>query len=213
MPEDPWHFQALRYSLIYLSGPSWTVTSTSPRSSATNSPAQSSKSPPYKVSPPANASPYNPASTTEPGCLSLGRGKRLLLWRCVELSGWGGGFSDAVTVPANYVLPLPDNVPLDVAALVEPLSVGWHAVRQSPLKEDSTVLILGGGPIGIAVILALKAKGCRKIIVSEPSTERSRLAKHFGADVVLDPRKEDVLERVREMTGGECVDYRSEVQL
>jgi threonine dehydrogenase-like Zn-dependent dehydrogenase len=124
----------------------------------------------------------------------------------VGLSGWGGGLSDAVTVPANYVLPLPDNVPLDVAALVEPLSVGWHAVRQSPLKKDSTVLILGGGPIGIAVILALKAKGCRKIIVSEPSTERSRFAKHFGADVVLDPRKEDVLERVRKMTGGEGVD-------
>jgi len=76
----------------------------------------------------------------------------------VGLSGWGGGLSDAVSVPANYVLPLPNNVPLDVAALVEPLSVDWHGVRQSPLKRDSTVLILGGGPIGIAVILALKSE-------------------------------------------------------
>jgi threonine dehydrogenase-like Zn-dependent dehydrogenase len=54
----------------------------------------------------------------------------------VGLSGWGGGLSDAVTVPASYVLPLPDNIPLDVAALVEPLAVGWHAVSQSEKRFE-----------------------------------------------------------------------------
>jgi threonine dehydrogenase-like Zn-dependent dehydrogenase len=74
----------------------------------------------------------------------------------VGLSGWGGGLSDAVTVPASYCLPLPDNIPLDIAALIEPLAVGWHAVTQSPIKGGGgeNVLVLGGGPIGIAVILA-----------------------------------------------------------
>ncbi|KAF4626719.1 hypothetical protein G7Y89_g11438 [Cudoniella acicularis] len=122
------------------------------------------------------------------------------------LSGWGGGLSDAVVVPANYALPLPDNIPLDIAALVEPLAVGWHAVSRSPLKSDSDVLILGGGPIGIAVIHALKARGCGKIIVSEISGSRQKFCKHFGADIVLDPRHDDVVAKVTEETGGNGVD-------
>lgn len=64
----------------------------------------------------------------------------------VGLSGWGGGLSGAVVVPADYVLAFPKDVGLDIGALVEPLSVGWHAVSRSPLKKDSSVLILGGGP-------------------------------------------------------------------
>lgn len=125
----------------------------------------------------------------------------------VGLSGWGGGLSDAVTVPADYVLPLPDHVPLDIGALVEPLSVGWHAVAQSPLTPSSHVLILGGGPIGIAVILALRARGCSSIIVSEPSASRQASARRFGADHILDPRTEpDFLSTVRALTGGEGVD-------
>ncbi|KAG0647485.1 putative diacetyl reductase [Hyphodiscus hymeniophilus] len=125
----------------------------------------------------------------------------------VGLSGWGGGLSDAVTVPANYVLPLPDNVPLDIGALVEPLSVGWHAVSQSPLKKDSNVLILGGGPIGISVILALRARGCGYIIVSELSSSRQRFARHFGASHIIDPTKEtDFVKQIRSLAGGEGVD-------
>ncbi|KAH7371314.1 sorbitol dehydrogenase [Cadophora sp. MPI-SDFR-AT-0126] len=111
----------------------------------------------------------------------------------VGLSGWGGGLSDACVVPADYALPIPDNIPLDVAALVEPLS-------------DSDILILGGGPIGIAVILALRARGCGKIIVSEPSTQRQKFDTHFGADVVLDPRKDDIVKSVQQLTNGEGVD-------
>ncbi|CZT06778.1 hypothetical protein WAI453_012921 [Rhynchosporium graminicola] len=124
----------------------------------------------------------------------------------VGLSGWGGGLSDACVIPADYALPIPDSIPLDVAALVEPLSVGWHAVTQSPWKPESDILILGGGPIGIAVILALRARGCGKIIISEPSAARQRFAKHFGADIILDPSKDDVVKRAQELTGGEGVD-------
>lgn len=125
----------------------------------------------------------------------------------IGLSGSGGGLSDAVTVPAEAVFPLPSNVPLDIGALVEPLSVGWHAVSQSPLRPDSKILILGGGPIGIAVILALTARGCGDILVSEPSRARQEFASRFGATHVLDPSKEtDFVGRVREVTGGEGVD-------
>lgn len=124
----------------------------------------------------------------------------------VGLSGWGGGLSDAVVIPSNYALPFPDHVGLDVGALVEPLSVGWHAVGQSPLQNDSTILILGGGPIGIAVIQALKAKGCGQIFVSEIAAQRKAFAQQFGADVVVDPTKEDLLTFLREKTGGQGVD-------
>ncbi|RDW59629.1 hypothetical protein BP6252_12716 [Coleophoma cylindrospora] len=124
----------------------------------------------------------------------------------IGLSGGGGGLSDAVVIPAVNVLPLPSNIPLDIGALVEPLAVGWHAVAQSPLKNDSSILILGGGPIGIAVLLALRARGCGKIIVSEPSTSRQRFDLHFGADYVLDPRTDDVLKEVRCLTDGNGVD-------
>lgn len=125
----------------------------------------------------------------------------------VGLSGGGGGLSDAIVVPENYVVPLPANVPLDIGALVEPLSVGWHAVSQSPLKENSSVLILGGGPIGIAVMLALRTRGCGDIIVSELSSTRQRFAKHFGATHVVDPSSEsNLVKTIQDMTGGEGVD-------
>lgn len=91
-------------------------------------------------------------------------------------------------------------MPLEIGALVEPLAVGWHAVKISPFKKGDVALILGGGPIGISTILALKAKGCDKIIVSEVSRRRQEFAKKFGAHYIIDPTKEDVPKRCRELT-------------
>lgn len=119
--------------------------------------------------------------------------------------GWGGGLSEHVVVPEYAVYKLPDNVGLDVAALVEPLSVAWHAVNASPFKPSDTVLILGGGPIGLSVIQALRARDCRQIIVSEVSSMRKQFAKDFGAHVVLDPTKDDIVARCKELTEGQGV--------
>ncbi|CAI6269848.1 unnamed protein product [Periconia digitata] len=124
----------------------------------------------------------------------------------VGLSGWGGGLSEHIVVPTSTLYRLPDNVPLKLGALVEPLSVGWHAVKISPFKPGNAALILGGGPIGIAVILALKAKGADKIIVSEVSRKRQEFAKAFGADYVLNPVEEDVVQRCRDLCDGQGVD-------
>ena len=90
-------------------------------------------------------------------------------WGFIGLSGWGGGMSEYTCAPADYVKKLPDDMPLEIGALIEPLSVGWHAVSTSPMKPGDDVLVLGGGPIGLAVILALLAKGCTNIIVAEAS--------------------------------------------
>jgi 2-desacetyl-2-hydroxyethyl bacteriochlorophyllide A dehydrogenase len=120
----------------------------------------------------------------------------------IGLSGWGGGLADHIVVPTSTLYHLPSNVPLEIGALVEPLAVGWHAVKISPFKPGDSALILGGGPIGISTILALKAKGCDKIIVSEVSRKRQEFASKFGAHYVIDPTKEDIVTRTRELTDG-----------
>ena len=80
--------------------------------------------------------------------------------------------------------------------------MAWHAVNTSPYKKGDSVLILGGGPIGLAVIQCLKVKGCEKIIVSEVAPRRKEFAKQFGAHYVLDPTKEDIVAQVREICDG-----------
>lgn len=72
----------------------------------------------------------------------------------------------------------------------------------SPFKKGDSVLILGGGPIGLAVVLALKARGAEKIIVSEMAPRRKEFAKQLGAHYVLDPSKDDIVARVRELCDG-----------
>ena len=88
-------------------------------------------------------------------------------------------------------------------ALVEPIAVAWHAINISPFKKGDSVLILGGGPIGLAVIQCLVARGADKIIVSEMASGRKEFAKQFGAHYVLDPSKDDIVARVREICGGQ----------
>jgi threonine dehydrogenase-like Zn-dependent dehydrogenase len=124
----------------------------------------------------------------------------------VGLSGWGGGLSEHVVLPASCIKPLPANVSLELGALVEPLAVGWHAVDISPYKEGDSVLVLGAGPIGLAVVQALVGKKCENIIVSEVSKRRSEFAKQFGAHHTIDPTSCDVVEEVARLTGGKGAD-------
>ena len=124
----------------------------------------------------------------------------------IGLSGGGGGLSDSVVVPQGAVLSLPDSVPLDVGALVEPLSVAWHAISAAPLEKGSVVLILGGGPIGLAIVQCLVSLGTEKIIVSEVSKSRQRFAREFGAHHVLDPKTYDLVAISKELSGSDGPD-------
>lgn len=118
------------------------------------------------------------------------------------LSGWGGGMADVTDAPASAVKALPENVPLEVGALVEPLAVGWHSVSISPFKEGDSALVLGGGPIGLSVIQALVSKGCKNIIVSEVAKRRREFALEFGAHHVIDPASADLVAEVEGLTKG-----------
>lgn len=115
------------------------------------------------------------------------------------ITGYGGGLADFIVLDETFLYHLPDNVPLSIGALIEPLAVAWHAVNMSNFIPGQSVLILGGGPIGLAVLQSLKAKGATKVIVSEMAGARKDFAKQFGADYVLDPTKDDIVARCREL--------------
>ncbi|MFC6864214.1 2,3-butanediol dehydrogenase [Halomicroarcula sp. GCM10025817] len=119
----------------------------------------------------------------------------------VGLSGNGGGFAEQVTVPARNVVPLPSSVPLEAGALVEPLTVGLHAVRRSPMDAGDSVAVFGSGPIGLAIVQAARAAGAGKIFVSEPNRKRRERSAVVGADRPIDPTDEDPVEVIRSETG------------
>ncbi|CAG8341262.1 unnamed protein product [Penicillium salamii] len=98
-------------------------------------------------------------------------------------------------------------------ALVEPLAVAWHAVSQSPLQEkveeNDIALVIGAGPIGLAIVQVLKSKGVKTIIATDISRKRRESADSFGATLVLDPTEVDVVSQVRGLTtdGGASVAF------
>ncbi|KAF6006089.1 hypothetical protein HII13_005209 [Brettanomyces bruxellensis] len=94
-----------------------------------------------------------------------------------------GGFGQYVVYGAEHILKVPDSIPIDTAALVEPISVAWHGVERANFKPGQTALVLGGGPIGLASILALRGHKAGKIVCSEPALIRRELAKKLGAEV------------------------------
>ena len=118
----------------------------------------------------------------------------------------GGGLAEFVTVAAEHVHPLPENVSLDFAALIEPLVVGYHATKQAGVDlEGKDVLILGAGPIGLALISNLRACRVKQIFLSEPTAKRSLTAKDL-VEHIIDPRADDVGEVCRRLTNGKGVD-------
>lgn len=113
-----------------------------------------------------------------------------------------GGFAEYVNVPDFGLYKLPDNVSSEAGALVEPLAVGSHGVRQAPVIQGDTVVILGAGPIGLATLQSARSAGASKIFIIEIAEKRKEYARQLGATAVFDPRFEDVFKRVWEATGG-----------
>lgn len=98
-----------------------------------------------------------------------------------------GAYAEHIVVDEALTMPVPNGLPADQAALTEPMAVALHAVRRSEIKARETAVVIGCGPVGLAVIGMLRAQGVRRIIASDYSPRRRELARQCGASTVVDP--------------------------
>ncbi|QGP81106.1 zinc-binding dehydrogenase [Sphingobium sp. CAP-1] len=114
-----------------------------------------------------------------------------------------GAFAQLVGARAAMVQRLPDGVGFAEGAMVEPLAVGHHIVSMADMPARAAVLVIGGGPIGMAVTLFARHAGAGHVVVSERSSDRRALAKAIGATAVIDPQAGDVGAAFARLTGVE----------
>lgn len=98
-----------------------------------------------------------------------------------------GGYGELMRLSEALLLEVPDDLATEQAALTEPMAVGLHAVEKARLQPDDVPLVIGCGPVGLAVIAALHLKQARPIVAADFSPRRRQLAEALGADVVVNP--------------------------
>ncbi|CAH1201655.1 putative zinc-type alcohol dehydrogenase-like protein YdjJ [Paenibacillus plantiphilus] len=125
---------------------------------------------------------------------------------CRELKVIGGhhpgAFANFTAVPEGNLVKLPPNFSATYGAMVESVAVAVHAARRMKSVEGKKIAVLGAGPIGLLIIQVLKAFGAKLVVASDPIASRREIASKLGADIVIDPMKENVEERIQEEVGG-----------
>jgi threonine dehydrogenase-like Zn-dependent dehydrogenase len=101
-----------------------------------------------------------------------------------------GAYAEFLLLSEAMLLKVNDDVPDAAAALTEPIAIGVHALNKARLQGDEASIVIGCGPIGLAIIALLKARGAKTIIASDPSTKRREIAQRLGASSVVDPTSE-----------------------
>lgn len=130
-------------------------------------------------------------------------------WMCQPHATFGfqkennGGMAEYVRYPKNAVVyHVPENMPLEQALLIEPYGCSKHAVDRANIGIEDVVVISGAGTLGLGMITYARQMNPAKLIVLDMMDERLEKAKEFGADIVLNPGKEDALKKVEELTDG-----------
>src|SRR4051794_23684942 len=100
-----------------------------------------------------------------------------------------GGYAERMLLSEALLIEVPNGLKAEHAALTEPLAVGIHAVEKAAVRGNEVPLVIGCGPVGLAVIAALKLKGLHPIVAADYSPARRALAARLGADVVVDPAR------------------------
>lgn len=130
--------------------------------------------------------------------------------RCENLAFHGfsapGGLAEYVCAPTYQLYPLDPRVSWEAAALVEPTAVAVRAVNRTAPKLGETALVVGAGPIGLAILQVLHAAGVTRVMVTEVAQKRLEMARDFGATLALNPQAEDVTAAVSDLTHGVGVD-------
>ncbi len=124
----------------------------------------------------------------------------------LELIGFSnnyvGAFAERMQLTAAMCLPVPNGLDPKIAALTEPIAVAVHAVNKSGIRPGEGALVLGAGPIGLALIAVLKGRGIAPIVASDFSPRRRELAIAMGATAVVDPGVETAMDGWNRATGG-----------
>ena len=131
-------------------------------------------------------------------------------WMCEKHDIFGfqrevadGGMAEFMRFPANALVhKIPPNMSVEDASIIEPLACGIHTVNRAEVQLDDVVVIAGAGPLGLMMAQVAALKTPKKLIVIDPAPERLAQAKIYGADVVINPAKEDAVAVVKRMTEG-----------
>jgi (R,R)-butanediol dehydrogenase / meso-butanediol dehydrogenase / diacetyl reductase len=133
----------------------------------------------------------------------------------VGSGGPEGAFTEELLIRdarvGESLLPIPEDLPYDVAALTEPLAVALHGVNRAEVKSGDKVAVFGCGPIGLSMVLWLIDRGVTDVVALDLSAERLERAKALGARAIINPVKEDVRARLLELHGSARVFSRESV--
>lgn len=122
-----------------------------------------------------------------------------------------GAFADFVVVPQHILYALPDGLSFAHAAMVEPVSIAFHAVRRTPMALNDSVIVFGAGMIGLLTIQALRLAGCGPLIAVDLDDDKLALAKTFGADHGINAKDDTLTDHVLALTQGRGADHAFEV--
>jgi 2-desacetyl-2-hydroxyethyl bacteriochlorophyllide A dehydrogenase len=130
--------------------------------------------------------------------------RRGLVHLCENLSALGvdfdGGMAEYCIVPVRQAYTLPNDLPAEVCAFIEPISCAVHGIDRARVRLGDSVTILGGGTIGLVMAQLAKGAGAARVIVVEPMEHKRDIARRIGVDVVLDPRAVDTKSAVMDLT-------------
>jgi L-iditol 2-dehydrogenase len=144
------------------------------------------------------------------GEINLCENRRVLGVSCDEYRRHGA-FAEYVAVPQHILYALPDGLAFEEAAMVEALSIAFHAVGRAPVVLGNSAVVVGAGMIGLLVVQALRLAGCGPILAVDLDPNRLALAQRLGADIAIRAGKEDVVEAVGAHTDGVGADLAFEV--
>ncbi|MGO9642299.1 MAG: galactitol-1-phosphate 5-dehydrogenase [Candidatus Acidiferrales bacterium] len=117
-----------------------------------------------------------------------------------------GAFAEYVLVPSRIVYRMPENLSYAHAAMLEACSVALHAVSLTPLARDSSALVVGAGTIGLLILQALRATGCKRVFVADIDRTRLEVAKKAGAEEIFSAAEPNFVAQIVLRTGGAGVD-------
>ena len=117
-------------------------------------------------------------------------------------TGSNGAFAEYVKVPQDHALLVDDSLDFETAAGIEPAAIGYHGLQKANIQPGETVVVMGCGPIGQLTLQWAKVFGATTVIAVDVFEDKLALAKELGADITINAKEVDVVEKIRELTNG-----------